>query len=180
MLYLYQRGDILKKYIVLLLFLLLLTACGNEVTTNESSSEEIEIINVEELGAMTRFEFNFTIPMAGIFTVKITDEEDGAHFYFETNYDYSLDDPYFVTEKVVDKSVFEGIAEICKKYDVYSWNGYSSSESYEGVMDIDTTSLYIRFATGEKISASASGGFPLNHQEFYEELHEYTLAIAKE
>ncbi len=171
----------MKKITALLTFLFLLTGCGLGISTAESEDSDVssESINIEELGDITTFKFKHDIPMEGIFTVNITEDWFMAHFDFETYFDYSENsDRHVVSDKKVGKAIFKEIASICEKYDIYSWDGFDS-EAGEGVMDADSISLTIEFDTGKTISAYASGGFPINSQEFIDELHEYTLEIAK-
>ncbi len=168
----------MKKAVAILLLLstIFVVGCGDEEIISQSDVE------IEEVLTMTRFRFSYQNPMAGSYNVEIRERNSGAiSFDFETYFDFSegAEDSHVKSEKNVDEAVFEEIAKICEKHDIYSWDGFQS-EAYEGAMDTEITSIYIEFSDETTVSASASGGFPENHQEFYEDLHEYTLTIAKE
>ncbi len=174
----------MKKLIILVFVLIFICGCNHSKTpineVRESNSTSSDSVNAAEDTTMKDFRFIYHNPMAGSYTVEVREKDGEVHFKFETYFDYSEDaqNVHFEIEKIVDSFIFQEIAAICEKHDVYSWDGYSSS-AFEGATDTESTSLYIEFHSDDTISASAGGAFPVNYDEFYDDIHEYTLLVAK-
>ncbi len=175
--------NIIKKvYLVLgVAGCFLLTSCGimtglvktyspmtpqpSETTSGENTQAPFEDMQI--------FILNYTDPMAGSFSLTLEATQEGEHLEFETYFG-----EHIKADAIITQSLFEKLAELCEKYDVYSWDGFSVSAP-EGLLDASNVSLEIKLSNGEWVSVSGYNG-PENFWDFYDEVEELAISVAKE
>ncbi len=140
---------------------------------NEASPTEAIVLTEEAFEHMETFFFDYTDPMAGQFQVDLKHADGGEHLKFVTYFGDHVE-----ADAVIVEPLFEMLADLCKKHEIHLWDDFSSPAP-DGLMDASNFRLEIKLSNGEWISA---GGFgtPENYDEFYSDLEELVLPIARE
>ena len=160
----------LTKFILILCLCLCFVGCGMSRLFKKENN----------ISKMTSFSFSYTEPMAGRFTVDINKTDDGVLFIYESYFELDSPGYHLESEISLDDDIFADITAVCEKYDISSWDGFSSKAS-PGTLDGDSFSLRIDFSDSEEgLRAGGSGGKPKNFNEFYDEIYELVSIIARE
>ncbi len=162
----------MKRALLLALLSVFTFAFGCSKAPSNTSGGTSENKPTSTAKSFATFEFYYRLPNVGVYEVKVTDQGEDVLFSFKSEHQ-----SYVLAEKIVDGSVITDISTLLEKYDIYSWNGFDSKSEKE-VLERETFSVFINFG-GENLYADGNDSFPEKFHEFYQELHELTLSVAK-
>ena len=81
-------------------------------------------------------------------------------------------------EKEISKKQVKELSKIIDDNDIKSWDGFDKSD--KDVMDGHSFSLFIKYKSGESLSAHGYMKYPRNYREASKKLEDYLLLLAKE
>ena len=65
---------------------------------------------------------------------------------------------------VIDSAVTDSLAALCKRLQIYKWDGFDKTNKY--VLDGDGFSLYLAYEDGRRVSAHGTNSYPAGYGEF--------------
>lgn len=103
----------------------------------------------------------------GSFTWTVRREDDGSVRFVLLD---PLRDEYDKISDTVPVSLMDSIEALCRKYEVYRWDGYDKTA--RGVCDGRGFSMDIRYQDGQRVEVYGMNSSPMNFYKFEDELYQ--------